>query len=145
MKPVRSTGSLPSSRSRRAPSASRAPSAPSSGQATLEMLLAFAALLLVLQLLAFLSGFGAKAALGFSDAQNRQLLAQKSLVLGVLCSHGEGSSIRLSTPHPAFMNGTGHLLTSPDRSVSVMALPKIKFNTLTGTTEYSCENFETPA
>ena len=107
------------------PHSIRAQPASPSGQATLEILLAFAELLLVLQRLVFLARFGHEQALGFSDAQTRQLLAQKSLVLGVLCSDGENSSLNISTSHPASINGTGRLLTNPDRTVSVMILPRI--------------------
>ena len=145
MKPTRLIGSPSPHRSRRASSTSRARTALSRGQATLEMLLAFAALLLVLQLLAFLTSFGAKQAFGFSDAQTRQLLAQKSLVLGVLCADGEGSSINLSILHPAFMNGMGHLLANPARTVSVMTLPEVEPNPDTGGIKYSCGKLEIPA
>ena len=115
-------------------------------QATLEMLLAFAALLLVLQLLVFLSNFGTAQAQGFSQAQTRQLLAQKSLVMGVLCSDGEGSSLYLSPsiPHPAAMAGLGHVLTSPNQPVSVLSLPAIEPNPDTGGIKYSCANHEIP-
>ena len=115
------------------------------GQATLEMLVAFAELLLILQLLAMLAHFGYEQALGFSDAQARQLLAQKSLVLGALCSDGDNSYLNLSTiPHPASMKGTGHLLTNPSQTVSVMTLPGISYNPDTGGILYSCAKLEIP-
>lgn len=117
---------------------------PPAGQATIEMLLAFMGLLLILQLPVFLASFGYAQQLGFSNAQARQLLAQKSLVLGALCSDGENSSIYLSTLHPAYVNGQGHILANPHQTVSVMTLPEIGLNPNSGATQYSCEKGEVP-
>ena len=95
------------------------------GQATLEMLIAFMELLVVLQLLSILAKDGSARMLGYSDAETRQLLSQNSLIIGMRLSDMEGRYVGLSGLPYVSINGSGQQLTDPSHRISVVTLPQI--------------------
>ena len=106
-------------------SVSRPPRRAPRGQATLEMLVAFMELLVVLQLLSILAKDGSIRALAYSDAETREILSQKSLVIGMRLSDLEGRYVGLSgLPHVS-INGSNQQLFDSSRRVSVPTLPEI--------------------
>ncbi len=98
---------------------------PRRAQATLEMLIAFMELLVILQLLSMLARDGSMQMLRYSDAESRQTLSQNSLVIGMRLSDLEGRYIGLSGLAYASINGSGQFLTDSPPRVQVATLPNI--------------------
>ena len=83
------------------------------GQATLEMLVAFAELLLILQLLAMLAHFGYEQALGFSDQEVGRASLLVTEAATNLAKHARGGEILLRPLERG--GGTGIELLAVDR------------------------------